>query len=78
MWEQLRDGAGAEKAFISHLFLLASAGDLGGSTYDTIVIPPREGNHGFYWPYIGKKTRVTSENAWFSVETPPQSHFTLH
>lgn len=39
----------SEKAFIRHLFLLASAGDLGGSTYDTIVIPLWEGNHGLYW-----------------------------
>lgn len=40
MWEHLWDGRGgrSEKAFITHLFLLASAGDLGGSICDTIAI----------------------------------------
>lgn len=61
VWEHLWDERGEpEKAIIRHLFLLASAGDLGGCTYDTIVISPAEGNHGLYW-HLGKKTRVTSE-----------------
>lgn len=42
-WERnLRDGQR------QHLFFLASAGDLGGSAYDTVVIAHREGNRGLF------------------------------
>lgn len=70
-------GGCQRKHLYATCFYWQSAGGLGGSTYVTIVIPPREGNHGLYW-HLGEKTWVTSENACFSPETLPQIHFTLH
>lgn len=78
VWEHLWDERGeSEKAIIRHLFLLASAVDLGAAHMTPLWYRPLKATMDFTGT-LEKNTGDLGENAWFSLETPTQFNFTLH